>query len=187
MAARYEAYRLAGMARQKLLYHASQTDHDLRCLVLHANLLDNLLIELNVEDEAAAKMASDRDTLPTLITFHSNLHGNRQPVIYVTETQADADASDDEEDEEEEEELHASLTRTLSPPMLFHDTDTETDTDSESEYSDEENEHDAEHVEVKSASSSPTSISPPSSQTFKTELEHQGLSLHRTRSNWSLA
>jgi hypothetical protein len=181
MLLKFEAYRLAGMARQKLLYHASQTDHDLRSLVLHANLLDNLLIELNGESDT--EDVTDRDTLPTLIAYHSNLHRNVQPVILVKKT--NANASSDEEDSEDED-SQSSITRKSTPPMLSHDPDTDPDTDSESEYSDSETDQDSSNdFEVHAEPISPTaSASSTETQQMKVENENERLSLHRTYPSW---
>lgn len=176
MSYKFEVYRLAGLARQKLLYHASQNDHDLRCLVLHANLLDTLLIELNVETDAST--FTDRDTLPSLVTYHSNLHRNREPVIIVTEANEDATSDDDENSDDEG--LHIPIARSSSPPMLSHDTDTESDSD----YSDTE--EGSSDIEVQTEPSSPTtSISPNKSQGVEPKSENDSLSLHRTYSTWS--
>lgn len=166
------------MARQKLLYHASQADHNLRCLTLHANLLDNLLLELNNENERNAK--SDRDTLPTLAAYHAHLHASTEPVILVTEGNEDA------EDEEDDLELPAfpNLKSTpTSPPMLTHDTD------SDSEYSDDSDPEldDSDGFEFSPIHGSPTtSISDDDSARFASNQNKDELSLHRTPSHWNL-
>jgi len=178
MSFNFELYRLAEMARQKLLYHASQADHNLRCLTLHANLLDTLLLELNEENERSAK--TDRDTLPTLAAYHARLHGSTEPVIYVTE------ANEDAEDEEDGLEMHTfqNIRSTpTSPPMLTHDTD------SDSEYSDDSDpEHDdSDGFELNSIHESPTtSISDDESARFATNKKNDELSLRRTPSYWKL-
>jgi hypothetical protein len=173
-----ELYRLAETARHRLLYHASQPDHDLRCLVLHANLLDVLLLELNAENEKNGN--TDRNTLPTLAAHHARLHGSTEPVIFVTETNEDA------EDDEEGIELHTFQnlrSKVTSPPMLTHDTD------SDSEYSDDSDpEHeDSDGFEVNSIPESPTtSISDDENARFAADEKDDGLSLHRTTSHWKL-
>lgn len=179
MSFNFELYRLAETARHKLLYHASQADHNLRCLVLHANLLDALLLELNTENEKSGN--TDRDTLPTLAAHHAQLHGSTEPVIFVTETNEDA-----ADDEEEGIELHTfrNLRSTAtSPPMLTHDTD------SDSEYSDDsDSEHeDGNGFEVNPVPKSPTtSISDDEGARFAADEKDDELSLHRTTSHWRM-
>jgi hypothetical protein len=181
MAFNFRLYRLAELARQKLLHHASQTDHDLRFLVLHANLLDTLLLELN--DESPSSKMADRDTLPTLAAHHARLHGSRDPVILVTES--NENARDDDEDSEDDEEPQTFLSLRASagsPPMLSHDSD------SGSEYSSSDDSDDSEHEDdLEVEPSSPTSsISDEEGVRSKPEEKNSGLGLHRALSNWRL-
>lgn len=175
MSYKFETYRLAETARQKLLYHASRTDHDLRCLVLHANLLDTLLLELNSENDQ--NKATDGDSLPTLATYHARIHGSTEPVILVTE--ANEDASDDEDEDEEPQTFLTFKSSPDSPPMLSHDTD------SDSEYSDDsDTEHeDSDSFKINSISGSP--VTPEDeSVLLKVDEKDDGLELHRTISHW---
>jgi hypothetical protein len=184
MAFNFQLYRLAELARQKLLHHASQTDHDLRFLVLHANLLDTLLLELN--DESPPSKISDRDTLPTLAAHHARLHGSVDPVIIVTESNENAREDDEDSDEDEEEpqtflNLRASAG---SPPMLYHDSDTGSEYSSSDESDDSGHEDDTDtRIEP---SSSTSSISDEEGIRSKPEEKSSGLGLHRAISNWRL-
>lgn len=176
MSYKFEIYQLASLARQKLGHLASKTDHDLRCLVLHANLLDNLLLELSEDYEKSR--APDKESLAI---YHANLHRSSEPVIQVKEMNEDADSGDDESSEDE---LAQDFPTTrYSPPMLSHDTDT----DSESEYSDSESENEAMNdLAIDVELSSPTaSISPHGATHLESIDKDDGLLLHRTHSNWN--
>ncbi len=59
-----EAYLLAGKARTKLARAASKPDHDLRVLVAHANLLDNIL------DTLSSRRSSLRSSQPQTVSFN---------------------------------------------------------------------------------------------------------------------
>jgi len=84
-----QTYRLAHTARGKLSTEASRGEYDLRILVGHANLLDNLMIDLNnVEQEQEAAYQS----------------GSRPTTILFTEETIELPEVSDSEDEEEEEE-----------------------------------------------------------------------------------
>jgi len=72
-------YRLAELARHKLLHEASQPDHNYRLLVLHANLLDNLLEELEVEEDLARR----KEQIRRLERLHARLHGSTEPVVFL--------------------------------------------------------------------------------------------------------
>jgi len=166
-----ETYHLAELARHKLLLQASQADHDLRQLVLHANLLDGLLLELNLaelerakEDQQSTERTSSKPRRrakasgisPAVALQHARLHGTDQPVIFMSEMGEDA-----VEDEES------------SPPMLAHDSGSESD--SGSDYSDSDQE------DISSALTSPTT-------SISEEIEinsgkEENLQLHRTSSS----
>lgn len=133
-----QTYFLAHSARSKLSREAARADHDLRLLVGHANMLDNLMIDL-----ANAEQEQER-------WFNKSLSGSRESEeishqeTIVEEPEADweaedaesSDASDDEDekdidmeyDDEEDESL--ALTRTVSrhsPPELTHDDESDSD------------------------------------------------------------
>ena len=87
-----QTYRLAHTARGKLSTEASRGEYDLRILVGHANLLDNLMIDLNNVEQEQEK-AYQSGSRPTTISF-------AEETIELPEV---SDSEDDEEDEEEDE------------------------------------------------------------------------------------
>jgi len=179
MSFNFELYRLAEIARQKLLHHASQADHDLRSLVLHANLLDNLLLELN--DENPSSTMTDRDTLPTLAAYHARLHGSTEPVILISEM--NENARDDEDNVEQQHTFENIRSSAGSPPMLYHDFD------SEPESSDDSDSDQDDDLEVEAVPTSPTSSMSEDERAHLKLAEKGnalGLGLHRTVSNWRL-
>lgn len=83
-----ETYRLVHSARGKLTKEAQRSEHDLRMLVGHANLLDSLMFELDHADERQSTWyAAPQKTWATTT------------VVEEAEDEADSDDSDyDEED-----------------------------------------------------------------------------------------
>lgn len=60
--ANIDKYRMASIARNKLCAAASRPDHDMRVLVSHANLLDNLIFHLNSDrEQERAKREADEE------------------------------------------------------------------------------------------------------------------------------
>lgn len=98
-------YQLADIARAKLIHQAERADHDYRRLVLHANLLDNLLLELDSQRQAEAR------TKEEVMRRHMMLHKTQEPVVFL-ENEAEIEdggvpglmhESDDSEESGEEE------------------------------------------------------------------------------------
>lgn len=135
-----QTYFLAHSARGKLSKEAARADHDLRLLVGHANMLDQLMIDL-----ANAEQEQER-------WFNRSLSGAREeePEVSHEETiveepeaewEAEDAQSDESEDEEEqhqiedvevddEEDESLVLTRTVSrhsPPELTLDEDSDSE------------------------------------------------------------
>ena len=108
-----QTYFLAHSARSKLSKEASKSDHDLRLLVGHANMLDSLMIDLaNAEQEqeswfnksVSGAKASEEETSP---------HQWAETIVEEPEADwevEDAESTDDESlyDDEEEEDTKMS-------------------------------------------------------------------------------
>ena len=172
----FHAYRLAELARQKLIREASRADHNLRCLVLHANLLDNLLMELNgekqdlrdAERERGRGRERGREISPAVVLQHARLHGTREPVVIVREAGEDAESDDEDEDSEG------------SPPMLSHEGESDEDSGEDLDSEDE-------HGEVFSALPASRTGGTKGENTSLTQAKvEDGLELHRTLSGWRL-
>src|SRR5690349_175635 len=139
-----QTYFLAHSARGKLSREAARADHDLRLLVGHANMLDQLMIDL-----ATAEQEQER-------WFNQSLSGTREKEVthedtIIEEPEADWEAEDAESEDEsdyEEEQIKPTsstevdmeeddeqddslaLTRTVSrhsPPELTLDDDSDSD------------------------------------------------------------
>lgn len=113
-----QTYYLAHTARGKLSSEAARSDHNLRLLVGHANLLDTLMLELaEAEQEqeswfnASVKEASPSKHIQWAETVVEEPEEDWQA------EDADSDSSSDSEsefDDEEDNEVHIPLTRVLS-------------------------------------------------------------------------
>ncbi|OBT44722.1 hypothetical protein VE00_05289 [Pseudogymnoascus sp. WSF 3629] len=132
-----QTYYLAHSARGKLSTEASRSDHRLRRLVGHANLLDSLMLELA---DAEAEQES---------WFNASVRGARKTEdrhiqwadSVVEEDYAESDSSDEEEEEEDVDMGFATLQRVKSH-QAFDVTMIASPVDSESESEDEEEEED---------------------------------------------
>jgi len=136
-----QTYYTASSARTKLMKEAGRSDHNLRRLVGHANLLDNLMLDLTHAEEeqesrynttvkTASKPAEPKhiqwaDAIPEEVEMEEAL-----------EDSSDSDSESDDEDvyemEDDEYDEDLALTRTVSHqvPELTHDDDSD---DSESD------------------------------------------------------
>jgi hypothetical protein len=98
-----QTYYLAHTARRKLSKEASRADHDLRILVSHANLLDNLMLELsNAEQEQQRWVdrtaVSDSHNKNRQFTTEEEQHiqwADQTTVEYVEESSEDSDSDSD--------------------------------------------------------------------------------------------
>lgn len=97
-----ETYFLASKARSKLSREASRHDHNLRILVSHANLLDNLMDSLATKRRAvyASKAATATATTIT-VAPKSILAPQAQAAVSVYEEEEDGYYSSSSDDEEE--------------------------------------------------------------------------------------
>lgn len=121
-----ESYYIASSARGKLGREASRADHNLRRLVGHANLLDNLMIELQDaerEQEAWFHQSVRTASKPDRVTF----------AVADTLDEMDEDSDSDSEDEEEYYEEVAPRRRARSPAPTFMDIDEDMEFDTEND------------------------------------------------------
>ncbi|KAF5097649.1 hypothetical protein D0Z00_002332 [Geotrichum galactomycetum] len=94
-----ETYFLASKAQSKLTHEASKNNHNLRVLVSHANLLDNLMESLSKK-----KMLPETPLKPTYVNQYNNpSHFSTIHEEEEEEEEDDEDFSEDEYSEEEEE------------------------------------------------------------------------------------
>lgn len=100
-----DTYLLASKARSKLQHEASRHDHDLRILVSHANMLDNLM-------DSLAKHRNNHQVEPISVNNSTSLYSDASSFsfdlsnssVHHYESQYEADEEDDDDEEEEEEE-----------------------------------------------------------------------------------
>lgn len=99
-----DTYLLASKARSKLQHEASRHDHDLRILVSHANMLDNLMDSLakhrNNHQVEPISVNNSQNSYTDVSSFSFDLSSSS---VHHYESQYEADEEDDEDDEEEEE------------------------------------------------------------------------------------
>ncbi|PSK58764.1 hypothetical protein B9Z65_6779 [Elsinoe australis] len=125
-----QTYRIASTARGKLGMEASRSDHNLRLLVGHANLLDSLMLELaNAEREQEAWF---NDTIRTANRGEAPKHIQWFDSIAEENDEAFEEDSDSESDSDIEVDdfpvVAAPRRRSVSPPPaapLFLDDDEE--------------------------------------------------------------
>ncbi|PHH50474.1 hypothetical protein CFIMG_007407RA00001 [Ceratocystis fimbriata CBS 114723] len=158
-----QTYYLAHRARSKLGAEASRSDHNLRVLVGHANLLDTLMLELaEAEREQEtwyhnSPAASSKST-STTSTSPSQARHIQWADQYISQGDSDSDSSSDDwdvsstEDEEESDdedfadhipETSSSLQRmpknaAAFSPSVVTISAVESDSDSDSEFDDDE-------------------------------------------------
>lgn len=97
-----ETYFLASKARSKLSREASRHDHNLRVLVSHANLLDNLMDSLATKRRAVyASKATSASATTVTVTPQSILASQAQASVSVYEDEEDGYYSSSSDDEEE--------------------------------------------------------------------------------------
>lgn len=146
-----QTYRLAHRARGKLSHEASQGDHDLRLLVGHANLLDNLMIDLQDAEreqdawfEQSVAVAS-KPSEPKKVSFAPSVHTQEftLDVPDASDEEEDADSDSDYEDDRKPARLavpqqSSRRTRAVSPPakpidFSYDDDEAMADDDDESD------------------------------------------------------
>jgi hypothetical protein len=120
-----QVYRLASIARDKLCREAARASHNLRVLVAHANLLDELLIGLNAPGGASMEYYGF-DLLPHVRTERT---ARRPTVREAGELELD--------NAEHSRHLGSASSPGLGLPMLSHDLESESDSSSDSDESDD--------------------------------------------------
>jgi hypothetical protein len=145
----YQMYRIAEMARHKLIHEVAKVDYDYRRLVLHANLLDALLVEIDAFNERALQRNRERKDLAAVMEHHARLHGTREPVIFLNgdqrrdgndsgeEEEAEEELEEDEVDESETEEKEGEEEDEV-PPMLIHENESGSESDDGEDHEDED-------------------------------------------------
>jgi hypothetical protein len=112
-----QTYFLAHSARGKLSREASRSDHDLRLLVGHANLLDSLMIDL-----ASAEQEQERwfnKSVSGAKSSEEEMPTHQWAETVVEEPEADWEVEDAEStDEEEEEEQQEEETKVTSSTVI---------------------------------------------------------------------
>lgn len=173
-------YRLASIARDKLSREAARASHDLRLLVAHANILDELLIELNTPQYEPTEhygfdLMPQRTMAPTV---------HRKAVVTVK------DSSEHELDDAGAFEAPRNLTLDTTSsnlPLLSHDS-SESESDA-SDSSDSDAESGDDEFGPVIALTSPTDVSNSSVSSVNggdVEPDAGDLAFHRTTSGWRL-
>lgn len=127
-----QTYFLAHSARGKLSKEASRSDHDLRLLVGHANLLDSLMVDLASAEQEQERWFNNSVSGAKTEEEPKPAHQWAESIIEEPEADweaEDAESTDDESEYDEDEETTQS---TPSEPII-------TTTEIEEEDDDEEN------------------------------------------------
>lgn len=171
-------YRLASIARNKLCREAARDSHDLRVLVAHANILDELLIELNAPRGTPTEH-NGFDLLPKSAAGRAERAERavrRKVVVTVSE------ANEHKLEDEAHHEAAAYLNSEPSPsslPILYHDSDSESDSGSDSDIGSDDDDFETAITPSSPTNSSNTSMS---SVDEETEPDEGELALVRTKS-----
>ena len=158
-----QTYYLAHTARAKLSKEAGKADHELSRLVGHANLLDNLMLDLaeaEREQESWFNQSVRKATKAAQEPKHIQW-ADSTPTI-VEDFEEEEDSSDDESDADDEQEIGyitsssstTPLRRVPSPPMTI--TTREMDIDSDEE--EDEDEDDEELALTRTSSRTPPEL-----------------------------
>ncbi|KKY20956.1 hypothetical protein UCDDS831_g04451 [Diplodia seriata] len=159
-----QTYYIAASARTKLTHEAQKSDHDLRLLVGHANLLDSLMLELadaEREQEAwfnktvnkaarAERHIQWADTIDEEVMEDDDEEDEEDDDI-ISDSESDSDYEEDDSDFD----MIAPLRRIPSPPVRITTTELEDDDEEEDDEEDEyyeDEEFDDEHALVRSPS-----------------------------------
>jgi hypothetical protein len=165
-----ETYFLASKAQSKLTHEASKNNHNLRVLVSHANLLDNLMESLSKK-----KMLPETPLKPTYVSQYNNT--SQFSTIHEEEEEDDEDYSEEEYSEEEEELEPKSYKQMptiddyskLTPNMCDHEVQV-VEISCDDEEDDEEDSEDSNSTVISSPESIP-SLSYSSEEESEDELE----------------
>lgn len=130
-----ETYLLASKARAKLTKEAAKGDHDLRVLVSHANLLDNLME--SIHNHKFPKQQQQPSSILHKTTTPSNLH-HTTTVTFVDEDELDDEFSSDDDVVEDDDEINYTIN---------YDSDSDSDSEDDEDYEDYELESEEEDEE----------------------------------------
>ena len=170
-----QVYRLASIARDKLCREAAKASHDLRALVAHANLLDELLVELNAPGGASTDYYGF-ELLPLEVRTE---RAAPRPVVVTVKEGGELELDDGEHSRPLSSDSSQSL------PMLTHDLESESDSASDSDESDDSD--DSDDFDTVITTPSPTDSSSTSlSSVDDEEPDESDLELRRTKSAWRL-
>ena len=164
-----QTYYLAHTARAKLSKEAARSDHDLRLLVGHANLLDGLMIDLaeaEREQESwfnqtvnGASSSEEQQQQQKSGSKHVQWAESLPAVTEDYEEDSDDDSDSDADDESEFAEVsHAAATplrRAPTPPSASEAMDVDDEDDGDDEDDDEEDYEDLRLTRTPSRSSPP--------------------------------
>ena len=108
-----QTFRLAHQARGKLSYEASQQDHDLRLLVGHANLLDQLMLHLASSEHQQQQWIEDSAHQNSYIDDREEDAADEedQDPVYgslATDWPSDSSSDCDDDDSEDDDEFYSS-------------------------------------------------------------------------------
>ncbi|EOD48005.1 uncharacterized protein LTHEOB_4027 [Neofusicoccum parvum] len=154
-----QTYYIAASARTKLTNEAQKSDHDLRLLVGHANLLDSLMLELaDAEREQEAwfnktvnKAARAERHIQWADTIDEEVMEDDEDDDIISDSESDSDYDEDAEDFD----MIPPLRRIPSPPVRITTTELDDEDDEDDEEDDEyyeDEEFDEEHALVRSPS-----------------------------------
>ena len=161
-----QTYYLAHTARAKLSKEAGKADHELSRLVGHANLLDNLMLDLaeaEREQESWFNQSVRKATKGAAEPKHIQWADSTPTIVEDYEEEED-DSSDDGSDADDEQEIGyitssslSPLRRVPSPPTTITTREMETDLDSSDEEEDED-EDDADLALTRTSSRTPPEL-----------------------------
>ena len=130
-----QTYFLAHSARGKLSKEASRSDHDLRLLVGHANLLDSLMIDLASAEQEQERWFNNSVSSAKESEKETTSHQWAETIIEEPEADwevEDAESTDDESQYEEEEEEDVKMTS--STVITTTELEEDVEEDEEAEY-----------------------------------------------------
>jgi len=133
-----QTYFLAHSARGKLSKEASRSDHDLRLLVGHANLLDSLMIDLASAEQEQERWFNQSVSGAKASEEETPSHQWAESIIEEPEADWDAeDAESTDDDSTYDEETEEENTKTAAPTLIITtevDEEEEDAEDDEAEY-----------------------------------------------------
>ncbi|KAK3679230.1 hypothetical protein LTR78_000791 [Recurvomyces mirabilis] len=140
-----QTYYVASTARSKLGREANKSDHNLRLLVGHANLLDSLMLELSSAEQEQERWFNE--SVQKANKPDQPKHIQWIDTIAEAEEMEEDDESDEESEYEDDDEIfNIPLRKVRSPPVVFESADVDMDEFDEEEEDDDDEEDDEEHA-----------------------------------------